>query len=121
MNVMGVLAAPGLAIAVSPADIALGVIAFFFVIIVVILAILAARRFAGGIGRGMLVIALGVVVMGLDFLEAIDVERMISIGDISHLLPAWYEEATIVLALVLFTLGFLIIYRTAVKVASREI
>lgn len=121
MNGMSLSAAPGFAVAVSPVDIALSVIAFLFVIIVVVLAILAARRFAGGIGRGMLVIALGVVVMGLDFLEAIDVQRMISIGSTSHLLPAWYEEATIVLALVLFMLGFLIMYRTALKVANREL
>jgi hypothetical protein len=102
----------------SAADIALGVVAFWLVIVTIVLATLSARRFTGGIGKGMLVIALGVVVMGLDFLEALNVRVELSLNALQKIPPAAVQEATIIVALVLFSVGFLIMYRTAVKVAK---
>lgn len=99
-------------------DFILGLIAFILVLITAILAFIASRKFAGGLAKGTIVVALGVIFAEISFLLGLADHRIIA-GQSSFLAhPAWVHETTILLALLFFALGFIIIYKTAVKVAK---
>jgi len=93
---------------------------FILVLTTIALAFVASRRFAGGLAKGTVVVALGVILAEISFILGIADHAIIAGQNSSLAHPAWLHEATIILGLVFFALGFVIIYRTAGKVAEHS-
>ncbi|MHB8568564.1 MAG: hypothetical protein ACYC7D_12435 [Nitrososphaerales archaeon] len=98
-------------------DIILGSIELFLAIIVIIIFVIASRRFAGGIGNGLYLISGGVFFSAISFILGLAVESQLAGQKTALAQPAWVQEITIFLALVLFLSGSIILYRTARRIA----
>lgn len=99
-------------------DIVLGSIEFFLAIIVIIFFVIASRRFAGGIGKGLYLISVGVLFAAISFILGIVDERRLAVSTAPNPPPAWVHETTILLALVFFFTGSFMLYRTARNIAK---
>ena len=95
-------------------------VVMLLIIITAALGFVAARRFAGGLATGTLIIATGVILVELSFSLGIADHIVIAGGQTPLAHPAWVHETTIILGLLFFLLGFIFIYRTAVRVAKEH-
>lgn len=104
----------------TPTDLTIGVIGFLLVIVTASLAFVAARRFAGGLATGTILVGIGVIFAEISFILGIADHRVIA-GQTSSLAhPTWVHLTTILLGFLFFMFGFIAIYRTAVKVAKER-
>jgi len=98
-------------------DVIFGSLEFFLAIIVIIFFVIASRRFAGGIGRGLYLISVGVFFSAVSFILGLATESQLGGHKTALAEPAWVLELTIFLALLFFLSGSIMLYRTATRVA----
>ncbi|MBI2184279.1 MAG: hypothetical protein HYU39_04885 [Thaumarchaeota archaeon] len=96
----------------------LTVITLVLGVIAGLLAVLAGRRFAGDIGRGFNFLVLGGGVMALSFLFGLDDHLHTAGAETLLAHPGWVHGSTTILALIFFLIGFLIIYKAALRAAK---
>ncbi len=99
-------------------NLVLSLIAFTLIFVMVAIVFLAARRFAGDLGRGMNLLAVGMILMSVNFLLGLADHMSLAGGETLLAHPGWIHGSIILVALATLLAGFLIIYRTAMRVAS---
>lgn len=102
----------------DPVEVIVGSVEFFLAIIVIIFFVIASRKFAGGIGKGLYLISAGVLFAAISFILGIADERRLVSITAPNPPPAWVHETTILLALVFFLAGSFMLYRTARSIVN---